>query len=290
MSNHCYYCGLGVQDFIKKGQFGCGYCPDYLTAIPSIEYVLKQKKPWSRSGITPRDMGILPEKTLYMEGKEFHYLARYRIARNIRKTFFSPFRFPKEEVLDFLQSYFPRVKKVGEKVGIGSAGEKNPIEIWSAWKNQTFPKIHFLVGDEDQIRWEILWRGKLQKNTGIEMPPFPRKKELMNFLGNRQLFSFHKSWGYVNACPTNSGRGDRFSILVQKDGEPEAKENESEDWFIEKAGIRLAILDRDTPEEKRYISVKNFNKRRKMYFLRNLLPLIFKDSGFNVIPLASSNK
>lgn len=292
------------------GKFGCEYCPDCFGAIPEIEYVLKKKNPWIRDKALTSELGGIPDKTLYMPGSqdELEYIARFRIARNIRRSFFLNNRTDISEVRDFLKSYFPRVKRVPEK-------DRDAGEYWTAWKDfgenvdessslpsepvgsknpkkksNSILEIGFILGDEDQIRWEIFWKGRIQIEESVQMPNFPRKKELFSFLGHRELFSFHKNWGFLNACPTNCGRGDRFSILIQRGGSPKIGETREDDWFFEKNGIRLSILNQGKNSEKRYISVKNFNKRRKIYFLQYLVPLIFKDSGFVEIPLSSSNK
>jgi hypothetical protein len=283
LSEHCYFCGLDSTEFITHGKFGCEFCPDFLSMIPEVEYILQKTNPWNKNKDSSPQIGQkIPESFRWDMGKNetIYFSSRYRIARNIRRSFFINRRYEREAILDFLNSYFPRLKLIQKVEG---------VEYWSSWEEKEDLKINFLVGDEDQIRWEICWQGIYGKDQILEAPDFLRKKQLVNFISNRQLFSYHKNWGFLNSCPTNCGRGDRFSMILQKHSPPGMHSNFQEDWFLEGDGIRLSILDFEKKQEKRRISIKNFNKRRKFYFQQSLLPLIFKDSGEMEVPKLSSN-
>ncbi|MCC5816390.1 MAG: hypothetical protein JJT78_16695 [Leptospira sp.] len=283
MSEHCYFCGLDSSEFINHGKFGCEFCPDFLSMIPEVEYILQKTNPWNKNkDSSPKISQKIPRSFQWDMGKNetIYFSSRYRIARNIRRSFFINRGYDREAILDFLHSYFPRLKLI-QKKGF--------VEYWSSWEEKENLKINFLVGDEDQIRWEICWQGVYNKDIVLEVPIFARKNRLVSFISNRQLFSYHKNWGFLNSCPTNCGRGDRFSLILQKNSPPGLNSNFQEDWFLEGDGIRLSILDFEKKQEKRGISIKNFNKRRKFYFQQSLLPLIFKDSGEMEVPKLSSN-
>lgn len=285
MANYCYYCGLSSTEFITYGRFGCEHCPDSLSSIPEILYALRKSNLWSANESFVKTVRNLPSG-IFRPGwkpEETYFSARYRIARNLKKSFFLNRNQDLTESREFLHSYFPGLRRIPSLDG---------KERYSCWENLEKKGIYinFLLGDEDQIRWEICWTGVYFEGISTDLPKFFRSKELFSLLKDRFLFSYHKEWGFLNSCPTNSGRGDRFSVIFQKGKNAYPALEIESDWLSESNGIQVSIQNLGKIEENLIFSVKNFNRKRKSYFLESLIPLVFKENGvFDESSLVSSN-
>lgn len=285
MANHCYYCGLSSTGFISYGRFGCEHCPDALSSIPEILFALRKSNLWNTNGNIAKPVRTLPS-SIFRPGwrsDEIYFSARYRIARNLKKSFFLNRNQDLTEAREFLHAYFPGLRKVASQDG---------KERYTCWENQEKKGIFisFLLGDEDQIRWEICWTGVYSDKISTDLPQFPRSKELYSLLVDRFHFSYQKEWGFLNSCPTNSGRGDRFSVIFQKDKITYPALEAEPDWLLGGNGIQVSIRNLGKIGENLLISVKNFNRKRKTYFLETLIPLVFKENGvYDESTLVSSN-
>ena len=120
--------------------------------------------------------------------------------------------------------------------------------------------IRFYFFDEDHLRCN--WYGNLAKTS----------HKTLRFLFNRELFDYHPEYGFLAACPTNSGRSDKFSIAL-----------ELRNLYHLDGGLFLSSLPQNSywgwrsPQESPFIDanhttliffLKNATATRKVYFLR----------------------
>lgn len=110
--------------------------------------------------------------------------------------------FPKERAISlryrlsrcFKGGFFPYFDRQAEKA-----------EIWAKKAKQILRSGQFFPNKEDHFRWE--WIAREDFRVGPRLSP-----QEIDFFSNHQIWAFSKKTGFLNSCPTNCGRGDRFSI------------------------------------------------------------------------------
>ena len=69
-----------------------------------------------------------------------------------------------------------------------------------------------MVNEEDHLRLQAL-------RSGFELPAaYAAATELDDELGARVPYAFHREFGFLTACPTNTGTGMRASVLIHLPG------------------------------------------------------------------------
>ncbi len=170
----CVQCGTSLDQFLSTGLMGCSGCY-------SIFLTPHEISAFSRSSLSYLPDQKCPESSLrdilkLIRAKNLSL--RFRIARNFRNQFYSPSKNSKV------------YRQMDELL-------KNPeIQLFLQFGN-----IHFF--DEDHIRAEFY----LQTES-CESNQFPK------IFYNKNIFDFHPQYGYLTACPTNSGLGNKVSIEI----------------------------------------------------------------------------
>jgi protein arginine kinase len=73
-------------------------------------------------------------------------------------------------------------------------------------------EVSLMVNEEDHLRLQAL-------RSGFELPAAWRAVERLDQdLGGRVPYSFHGEFGFLTACPTNTGTGMRASVLIHLPG------------------------------------------------------------------------
>lgn len=315
MPNHCFFCGLSVQDFVSTGKFGCSYCLGAFLRERRIGDKILAKMEWGK-----RKSGDAREKAIgswdrfrpsfvgkgcrewsddRREVEEsgvsgvVNFTARYRVARNLRTGFFLPRDSDLSEAIDLLLRVFPGLEETPSQPGDDSTGSGDLTRIRfyhypGAWEKGDC-SVRFRLGDEDKIRWEIRWKGRVASPHPLGIPDFPQKKQVFAFLRDKSLFSYDKDWGFLNSCPTNCGRGDRFSVVFHQGEISTPPEQGKTNWSYEANGCLGTELEIADNVPIWYFSGKNFHRRRKMYFLQSVVPSGFKGSGSGNPSKPSSN-
>jgi hypothetical protein len=111
--------------------------------------------------------------------------------------------------------------------------------------------------------WEREFLGWIQDNPS----PFSGSDQ------SPKIFAFQKKFGYLNSCPTNTNRGDRFSVWISRQEIGFEEKVDLPKIVSDRFGIRIASFFRESGGKIGEISVKNFNFQRKFYFLESLVPL-----------------
>jgi len=303
--HNCYYCGQNEQDFIHSGRLGCEYCIRYLLRIENASYNYSQiLRPFF--GVPHPNQILRLQKVL--EGispsgfriEDSRLLFRYRISRNRKGTLLAGRRvlFPFGEIQDFLRDEFPEIQYGGREGEVEFRVDPSWASIFQ--RNSHLKAFRFRLGDEDELRFEAigeLWKaGNPQPSPSMGSIYEKEFRSIVKWLSCPKRFAFHRRLGFVNSCPTNAGRGDRFSLVI------DASQNfdtnlcrEQKVW--EEKGFSFAFLwekKASGGDRKVFagwkVSVKNFNFQRKFYFQHTLLPLIFKWSGLWRQCKTSSNR
>ncbi len=127
--------------------------------------------------------------------------------------------------------------------------------------NQTIKFGRFCPSAEDHFRWE--WVG-----DATELRHFNLPKPALDFFSDRNLWAFTPSVGFLNSCPTNCGRGDRFSVQWTVSSE--------ERWMLLDFGINwkdVALGNSETQGHRIQISWKNLRPRQKLQ-IQKILSLL----------------
>ncbi len=177
-------CGYTNQEFQKKGKCKCPNCYSqffennqaaYKFSIPHFPEIPKQYQALNISKIQKK-----------WENLNLSY--RFRFARNVKGFPLGVHSKENNKLKSTLRNLF-----CDTDISDFSAGRKN------FYKN-----FYYYFFDEDHIRLEIFPQNILQ----LEEPWIP-------FASHKRYFEFSKKLGYINACPTNLGRGNKFSILAE---------------------------------------------------------------------------
>jgi hypothetical protein len=215
----CVHCGTSLDQFLSTGLMGCAGCY-------SLFLTPREIFAFSRSSLKnlPELRGF--ERTLQDLFKLIgtkNLSLRFRIARNFRNQFYSPSN--NSKVYKLIDEFL-----------------KNPeVELFSR-----FGTIHFF--DEDHIRAEFF----LQTET-CESNQFPK------IFYNKEIFDFHPKYGYLTACPTNSGLGNKISIEINFQNKKNIDQNNWMNLFKEN------IIKSSTNSI--YLFLKNYKKKEIHRFL-----------------------
>ncbi len=152
---------------------------------------------------------------------------RLRIARNLEKTTFPPFASEKEseEVLNKVHSAMNSVFKEGEYglFKLNEMEERERIRYMEDYlispglvkknNNGSFflrkdENVTIMINEEDHIRLQVLLPG-LDLIKGWEIC-----SQIDDLLESKLDFAYHREYGYLTACPTNTGTGLRASVML----------------------------------------------------------------------------
>lgn len=172
---------------------------------------------------------------------------RFRVARNLKNKL------------------FPFYNPIGEE-GIHHLKSKVPT-------SDLPPNSRIYFNDEDHIRYEVFPEGE-----------WKLKEIIPDFLNRKDLFEYSEGIGFINSCPTNTGRGNKASVSFQISFE--------KDFEIIKGLIRFykyVIFSESEGEGKEkndspspshpgekasiMLYIKNFNNNRLKEFLQGCLEI-----------------
>jgi protein arginine kinase len=69
-----------------------------------------------------------------------------------------------------------------------------------------------MVNEEDHLRFQVIFSGYQPFEAYCAVHALERD------LSDRLPFAFHETWGYLTACPSNTGTGLRASVLIHLPG------------------------------------------------------------------------
>ena len=152
---------------------------------------------------------------------------RLRVARNIDKATFPIFASEEEskEILDKVQNAMDSLFKEGDytlfKLGEMEKRERirymedhliSPGLVEKSTKGSFFlrndEKVTIMVNEEDHIRLQVLLPG-LDLIKGWELC-----SQIDDILESKLDYSYHREYGYLTSCPTNTGTGLRASVML----------------------------------------------------------------------------
>lgn len=251
--DHCGYCGLTRTSFGNYGKLGCVHCVQFLD-IPAL-----QKK--NRFKAIPQE--FVEELKKLLNGNHFRIVSvRLRLARNLRAGTFPYF----DSQTKKLESLVP---DLGIPIG--------KYQSLASGKGQ----VRLYLGSEDHIRFE--WTSEFSDPWIVTRVIPPQLRAIKHFFFQPHLWAYKRGLGFINSCPTNWGRGDRISAII---------EIQSHDFFpilsklskLNEFGIEFALLSDGRKEEgveKKLgvltkISVKNARpvQKREFFKILSLLTLL----------------
>ncbi len=152
---------------------------------------------------------------------------RLRVARNLETATFPPFASQKEseEVFNKVHSAMDSVFKEGEYglFKLNEMQERERIRFMEDYlispglvnnnNNGSFflrndENVTIMINEEDHIRLQVLLPG-LDLTKGWEIC-----SRIDDLLESKLDFAYHKEYGYLTACPTNTGTGLRASVML----------------------------------------------------------------------------
>lgn len=152
---------------------------------------------------------------------------RLRVARNLERTTFPLFASEKEsqEVLDKVYNAVDSVFKEGEYslFKLREMEEREGIRFMEDHlispglveknKNGSFflrndENVTIMINEEDHIRLQVLLPG-FDLIKGWEIC-----SQIDDLLESKLDFAYHREYGYLTACPTNTGTGLRASVML----------------------------------------------------------------------------
>ncbi|MEM7183431.1 MAG: hypothetical protein AAF518_21160 [Spirochaetota bacterium] len=252
MPSVCPSCHLSLAVFRVTGRFGCATC--YTTfGLPASSFYKDQLPIFSWQNFTHPRLESEQVKTTFLRAfsSKISYIRqhlaklshRYRILRNLRNTHYKREADLTKQLISFLQGHLP------------SYEQENDTTKSFTWQN-----IRFYLWEEDQLRCE--WYGKIRLAA----------LQKLAFLYQKELFDHNPEHGFLAACPTNTGRADKFSIAM-----------DLQNLYHLDGGLFLSQLYKDpywgwrSPGNSPFIStkhttliffVKNATAIRKAHFLR----------------------
>lgn len=194
----CLKCGTSEKDLISLGRFGCENCAiTFRNAIPRFqnlkeytflcqyftEFLVKYNVPVEKyltdfmdilQGKPPSNHKFLPR------------VYRLRYSRSIKNRFYQPGIHEKEEIQSFIE------QKI---VNLPELSKRNHLIRNNRWY------IYFF--DEDHVRLEAFFTNGVPK---LEM-------NIKKFLFSG-YFAYTSSIGFISSCPTNCGRGNKLSVIM----------------------------------------------------------------------------
>jgi len=165
--------------------------------------------------------------------KNYKISIRFRLARNFSKQFYSP-----------------------DKNSLTYRKLDEFLELPVIQKFNQYGKIHFF--DEDHIRAEFYLQ-----SIDCDKNQFPE------IFYDTSIFDFHTEYGFLTSCPTNSGRGNKFSIEI------DCSKVSSESLVKMNDNFEKNILKNS--ENNLNIFIKNYKKKDLLSFL-NLFLKIFSET------------
>jgi hypothetical protein len=225
----CVHCGTSVDTFLQSGLLGCSNC--YTAFLTKREIDL-----FSRASLECLSNPI-PKIYSFKESIEIcqkHKLSiRFRLARNFRNQFYSP----DKNSLTY--------RKIDEFLALPA------IQKFNQYGN-----LHFF--DEDHIRAEFYLQSlDCYKNK------FPE------IFYDTSIFDFHSVYGFLTACPTNSGMGNKISIEIDH------SKISSKSLTKINSNFEKNIISNS--KNNFCIFIKNYKKRDLLFFL-NLFLKIFSET------------
>ena len=73
-------------------------------------------------------------------------------------------------------------------------------------------RLSIMLNEEDHLRFQAILSGLQPQNAWHAI------FELQQAFADSLSFAFHKTWGYLTACPSNTGTGLRASVLIHLPG------------------------------------------------------------------------
>ncbi len=199
----------------------------------------------------------LPEEFDHI--KKIHWESisyRLRIARCLKKGFFPHYHLLDEEIISIL-----------EKNGLKLSDRKlKPRTLITSDLNH-----NFYMGDEDHLRFEMI-SSNLKNFVSLRKFFFYK----FRFLFQPGLWAWKPRIGFINACPTNCGRGDRLSVMARtptKDFMALLAMNLNQWGFgLEFSQIADANLGNEKKKDSVLVqfSIKNPNPNQKLRFFKIL--------------------
>lgn len=149
--------------------------------------------------------------------------SRIRLARNLENYPFSA-RLTEAAAADMINE----VKKAAPAFNLIEIAAKSRIEQMSMVENHDispeilsvsakrptgllkgeFPGTGVMLGEEDHIRIQVITPG-----TDLE-GAYSKASEIDDYLEGSLKYAYHKDFGYLTGCPTNTGTGLRASFMV----------------------------------------------------------------------------
>lgn len=245
----CPECGWTATVLQKTGRYGCSGCYSRF-GVPARVFFKAEAK------IEPPDSPL----TIPLIGRIWDYVSnlsfaqlqkdlrkcqlsiRYRLMRNLKGFPFRQSDHCHQSLISLLRSNF----------GI------QPIPVQDKYQT-IIGKGQFYFFEEDHLRWQgYIGRDRI----------FSVVRQFRKYSG----FSRHFQYGYLAACPTNSGRGDKLSVLLNLEN---LYKNLNTKHFLQL--LRTPYLHWRCPETYPIIDsehtdfiffLKNVTRARKINFLR----------------------
>ena len=228
MNLSCKYCGCNADNFLKTGLFGCGNCYS-IFLNPKEATLFSHSIEFEKSKIYNKNENLLSFFLNFFIKKKISL--RFRIARNFKKQF-------------YLNKFDSQIYTIIDKFL-----DDPTIKNFSKQGN-----LYFF--DEDHLRAEIFL-----KDSKCESNQFP------SIFYNHSIFDYNSEFGYLTACPTNSGRANKVSVMIQYS---KIKETFREKFFdVYKENILYTVHS-----ENIIIFLKNYNKIKLYNFMYNLYKII----------------
>lgn len=180
-----------------------------------------------------KDIIISSDKWLDEQGPKVHVVisSRSRLARNIEGYTYAPYA-KKEELQVIAEKIDSAIKKIEEVNHFYrlSVPELNKIERHYLTESRVISKeleksgehryvylsedkkVSIMVNEEDHLRMQCLLGG-LQLRTTFEII-----NVIDDYLSQYIDYAFSEKYGYLTACPTNTGTGLRVSVMVHLPG------------------------------------------------------------------------
>lgn len=93
--------------------------------------------------------------------------------------------------------------------------------------------ISIMVNEEDHLRLQVIQSGFLLDDTWNIMDNLERELE------RKLRFAFSNEWGYLTACPTNTGTGLRASVMLHLPGIVTTRQIDSMVHAVSKLGLTV---------------------------------------------------
>ncbi len=228
----CLRCGHTFQDFLKSGKIGCGQCFESFRSalIPykkiEFKYQKKRLKNFAKnrksffreiqdripiaerkifqaaidSVFSDERQGVPEiEKKIFRNFPDSRISFRYRVARNLSGVIYPTSRLV---VGDSRASNVKAeiFKTLHLPVLGGGATIGNPV--------RPTENSNLVFFDEDHVRFEIYSR----RDKFYEY--LEEFSSTLTRLNSKEIFDFHPRAGFIAACPTNTGRGNKLSVYL----------------------------------------------------------------------------